>query len=95
MKEILPVNQNVLIAIDEEKEKKTESGIIIPDTASTEKPTMGKVVAMANIENPEFAVGDTVIYKKYSGTEIELDNQKYLVIQYSDILAKVNETEEI
>ena len=95
MKEILPVNENVLIELEEEKEKKTESGIIIPDTASTEKPTTGKVIAMANIENPEISVGDVVIYKKYSGTEIELDDKKYLVIQYSDILAKVNETEEI
>jgi chaperonin GroES len=95
MKEMLPVNQNVLLEIEEEKEQKTEGGIIIPDTVSKEKPMMAKVVAMANIENPEINVGDTVVYKKYSGTEIELDDKKYLIIQYTDLLAKVNETEAI
>ena len=95
MKEMLPVNQNVLLELEDEKEQKTESGIIIPDTVSKEKPMMAKVVAMANIENPEINVGDTVVYKKYSGTEIELDGKKYLIIQYADLLAKVNETEAI
>ncbi len=92
---MLPVNQNVLLEIEDEKEQKTEGGIIIPDTVSKEKPMMAKVVAMANIENPEINVGDTVVYKKYSGTEIELDGKNYLIIQYADLLAKVNETEAI
>ncbi len=95
MKEMQPINQNVLIAIEEEKEQKTQGGIIIPDTASKEKPMSGKVVAMANIENPEFSVGDNVVFKKYSGTELEFDDKQYLVIQYADILAKITETEEI
>ena len=95
MKELLPVNQNVILDIqDTETEQKTASGIIIPDSAK-EKPKFAKVVAISNIENIEIAVGDTVYYKEFSGTETEFDGKKYLVIPYADILAKVVETEEI
>jgi chaperonin GroES len=96
MKELQPVNQNVIIEVDAaDGEQKTASGIIIPDTVEKEKPKSGKVISMSNIENPEVAVGDTVIYKDYSGTEIELDGDKFLVVPYADILAKIVETEEI
>lgn len=96
MRELQPVNQNVIIQMDDVKgEQKTASGIIIPDTVEKERPKMGKVIALSNIETPEVAVGDTVIYKEYSGTEIKLDDEKYLVVPYADILAKIVETEEI
>jgi chaperonin GroES len=96
MKELQPVNQNVIIQMDaSEGEQKTASGIIIPDTVEKEKPKSGKVISMSNIEAPEVAVGDTVIYKDYSGTEIKLDGEKFLVVPYADILAKIVETEEI
>ncbi len=94
MKELQPINQNVVIEPEEEKEIRTPSGLYIPDTAKEKKAT-GKVIAISNIENPEISVGDTVIYKQYSTTEVELDDKKYLIVQYSDILAKVVETEEI
>ena len=96
MKELQPVNQNVIIQVDTQSgEQKTASGIIIPDTVEKERPKMGKVIALSNIESPEVASGDTVIYKEYSGTEIELEGSKYLVVPYGDILAKIVETEEI
>ncbi|HHJ09901.1 MAG TPA: co-chaperone GroES [Bacteroidetes bacterium] len=95
MKELLPVNQNVILEIqDTETEQKTATGIIIPDSAK-EKPKFAKVIAISNIENIEIAVGDTVYYKEFSGTETEFEGKKYLVIPYDDILAKVVETEEI
>lgn len=95
MKELLPVNQNVILDISEtESEQKTASGIIIPDSAK-EKPKFAKVVAISNIENVEIAVGDTVYYKEFSGTETEFEGKKYLIIPYADILAKAVETEEI
>ncbi len=95
MRELQPVNQNVILDISEEAaEQKTASGIIIPDTAR-EKPKFAKVVALSNIEGPEIAVGDTVFYKEFSGTEIEMDGAKYLVVPYADVLAKIVETEEI
>lgn len=95
MKELQPINQNILLDITEEsREQKTASGIIIPDTAQ-EKPKTAKVVGMSNIDNPEILVGDTVLFKEYSGTETEFEGKKFLVIPYADILAKVVETESI
>jgi chaperonin GroES len=95
MKELQAINQNVLIDLSEQsKEQRTASGIIIPDTAK-EKSNMGKIVNMSAIENAEVKVGDLVIYKSYSGNEIEFEGKKYLVLPYADILAKVVETEEI
>lgn len=95
MKELQPVNQNVLIDIsDSSEEQVTKGGIIIPDTVK-DKPEMGRVLSLSKIESTEIEVGDTVLYKKFSGTETELDGQKMLLIQYSDILAKIVETDEI
>ena len=95
MKELQPVNQNVLLDIPEgNNEQKTTGGIIIPDSAK-EKPKFAKVLAMSNIENAEVSVGDTVFYKEYSGTETEFEGKTYLLLPYADILAKIVETEEI
>jgi chaperonin GroES len=96
MRELQPVNQNVILKVEEASgEQKTASGIIIPDTVEKEKPKFGEVIALSNIESPEIAVGETVIFKDYSGTEIDVDNEKFLVVPYADILAKFVETEEI
>lgn len=94
MKELQPINQNVLIELEEKEEKKTQSGIYIPDSAK-EKKSFGKVLAISNIENPEISVGDKILYKEFSGTEVEFEKKKYLLVQYADILAKIVETEEI
>lgn len=95
MKELQPVNQNVLLDITDSKdEQRTASGLIIPDTAK-EKQNTAKVVALSNIENAEIVVGDMVLYKAYSGNETEFENKKFLLIQYSEILAKIMETDEI
>lgn len=95
MNELQPLNQNVILNLDEDKkEQKTAGGIIIPDTAR-EKPQMAKVIAVGNVENPCISVGDTVFYTKFSGTELEYDGHKYLVVTYADLLAKIVETEEI
>ena len=74
-----------------EAETKTASGIIIPDTAK-EKPQKGNVVAVGagTKENPiTVKVGQTVLYGKYSGTELKLDGNDYLIMRESDILAIV------
>lgn len=95
MKELQPVNQNVLLDIsDELQEQKTASGLIIPDTAK-EKQNTAKVIALSTIENSEISVGDIVLYKAFSGTQTEIEGKKYLLIQYADILAKIVETDEI
>jgi len=81
------------LKLKKKKNKKTFAGIILPE--KDEKKAMGKVAAISKIENCEISVGDTVVYKEYSGSKIELDDKKYLLIQYADILAKVVETEAI
>ncbi|MGY8952899.1 MAG: co-chaperone GroES [Flavobacteriales bacterium] len=72
-------------------EEKTAGGIIIPDTAK-EKPQKGKVVAVG-IGKPDepmtVKVGDTVLYGKYSGTEISIEGSDYLMMRESDIFAIV------
>ena len=68
-------------------EEKTAGGIIIPDTAK-EKPQKGKIVAVGNGKKDEpmtVKVGDTVLYGKYSGTEITVDGETYLIMKESDI----------
>ncbi|MBO8438540.1 MAG: co-chaperone GroES [Bacteroidetes bacterium] len=70
-------------------EEKTVGGIIIPDSAK-EKPLQGEVIATGNGTKDEEMVvkeGDTVLYGKYSGTEVEFDGVKYLIMRQSDILA--------
>lgn len=72
-------------------EEKTAAGIIIPDTAK-EKPLKGQVLAIGNGTKDEemvVKVGDTVLYGKYAGTELELDGDKYLIMRQSDILAVI------
>ena len=95
MKELQPLNQNVILDItDDKKEQTTAAGIIIPDTAK-EKPLFAKVISLSNIENCEVTVGDIVFYKQFSGTEIEFEGKKYLTVPYAELLAKVVSTEEI
>ena len=95
MKELQPINQNVLLELQEDNsEQTTASGIIIPDSAK-EKQEIAKVVAVSNIENAEIAPGDEVLYKRFAGTEIDFDSKKYLLLPYSEILSKVVETESI
>ena len=72
-------------------EEKTSSGIIIPDTAK-EKPQKGKIVAVGNGTKDEkitVKVGETVLYGKYSGTEINIDGTDYSIMKESDIFGIV------
>lgn len=72
-------------------EEVTVAGIIIPDSAK-EKPLKGTVLATGEGTKDEKMVvkeGDTVLYGKYAGTEIEIDGEKYLIMRQSDILAVV------
>ena len=83
-----PLHDRILVERIEAEEK-TRGGIIIPDTAK-EKPLQGEVVATGNGTKDEemvVKVGDTVLYGKYAGTELELEGGKYLIMRQSDILA--------
>ena len=85
---IKPLSDRVLIA-PAAAEEKTVGGIIIPDTAK-EKPLKGQVVAVGNGTKDEemvLKVGDTVLYGKYAGTELEVEGEKYLIMRQSDVVA--------
>ena len=92
---IKPLSDRVLVQ-PEPAEDKTDSGIIIPDSAK-EKPQEGTVIAAGpgKVENGtkiDMSVqeGDKVLYGKYSGTEITLDGEEYLIMRESDILGIVS-----
>ena len=85
---IKPLADRVLIK-PAAAEEKTIGGIIIPDSAK-EKPLKGEVVAVGNGTKEEemiLKVGDTVLFGKYAGTELELENDKFLIMRQSDVLA--------
>jgi len=85
---IQPLGERVLIE-PMAAETTTASGIIIPDTAK-EKPSRGKVIAAgktADGKELEVKAGDTVLYGKFVGTEVELEGVQYLIMEQSDILA--------
>jgi chaperonin GroES len=77
-----------------EAEQVTRGGIVLPDTAK-EKPQKGKVIAVGPgriLDNgkraaPAVKKGDTVVYAKYGGTEIEIDRKDYMILRESDLLA--------
>ncbi|MCI4463402.1 MAG: co-chaperone GroES [Caldisericum sp.] len=93
MAEIIPIYDHIVVKIEEEEEK-TKTGIVLPDTAK-EKPQKGKVVAVGSgrlLDNGqkvplEVKVGDTVIFSKYAGTEIKLNDEKYLILSEKEVLA--------
>ena len=87
---IKPLADRVLVK-PAEAEQKTAGGIIIPDTAK-EKPQKGIIVAVGPGKKDEpmtVKVGDTVLYGKYSGTEVSFDGENYLIMKESDIYATI------
>ena len=90
---IKPLGERFVIEVAE-SDVTTASGIVLPDTAK-EKPQKGKVVAVGTgklLDNGERAamevkVGDGVVFSKYSGSEIKVDDKDYLIVRESDILA--------
>lgn len=92
---IRPLHDRVLVKRLSEEEK-TKGGIIIPDTAK-EKPIQGKIVAVGNGKKTDdgklipldVKEGDTILFSKYSGNEIKIDGEEYLIMQESEILGIV------
>jgi chaperonin GroES len=94
---IIPIDERVIVKPMTEQERKIGS-IFIPDT-SKERPQMGEIVAVG--DDMEIAdrkqkklseilkVGDKIVYSRYSGTEVKIDNEEYILISRSDILARV------
>ena len=92
---VTPLHDRVIIRRIEEKES-VKGGIIIPDTAK-EQPQEGEVIAVGagKLEKGQripldVEVGDRVLFGKYSGTDIKLDNEEYLILREEEILAKLS-----
>ena len=87
-----PLHDRVVIE-PMEQEEKTAGGIIVPDTAK-EKPMQGKVLAVGpgargedgTLQPPDVKKGDTILYGKYSGTEVKIDDKELLIMRESDIM---------
>ncbi|GIV20632.1 MAG: 10 kDa chaperonin [Armatimonadota bacterium] len=73
-----------------EEESRTAGGIFLPDTAK-EKPQLGLVVAVGDDEEIKVQAGDKIIFPKYTGTEFRYNGIDYLIMESSDILAKLTE----
>jgi chaperonin GroES len=88
-----PLADHIIVQVVTE-EQKTQGGIVLPDTAK-EKPQEASVIAVGPgrlLDNgsrvsPEVKTGDRVIFAKYSGTEIKIDGEEYLILRESDVLA--------
>jgi chaperonin GroES len=85
-----PIGENVLVRPIEE-ETMTASGIVIPDTASKEKPMRGEILAIGegSKENPapKVAVGDIVVFTKYAPTEIKINGEELYILDFKSLLA--------
>jgi chaperonin GroES len=93
---IRPLQDRVIVKRLEDAVEKTKGGIIIPDTAK-EKPQQGKIVAVGKgkvndegkVTPVDVKVGDTILFGKYSGSEIKLNGEEHLIMREEDILGVV------
>lgn len=83
---IIPLGENVLIKIDKQ-DKKTDSGIILPENASQEKPQEGRVIEIGDSKKITVKKNQKVIFNRYGGTEVKIGSEEYLIIKNEDILA--------
>ncbi|MDN5343136.1 co-chaperone GroES [Oceanotoga sp. DSM 15011] len=86
---VKPLGNRLLIKTIVE-EKKTEGGIVLPDSAK-EKPQTALVVEVGNLEDLDLKAGDKVIFSKYAGSEIKVDGEDHIIIDADDVLAKVED----
>lgn len=94
--DLQPLRNRVVLRQVEPEEETTEAGIVIPDTAK-DQPQKAEVIAVGpgkkengKVVEPEVDKGDTVLYSKYSGTEVEVSGEEFLVLDSDNILAKVS-----
>ena len=86
-----PLGERALVRQVEQGEEQTASGIVLPDTAK-EKPQTAEVVAVGQFEDGiQVNEGDVIVFAKYSGTEIKLDGEDYMILDADDILGVVEE----
>ncbi len=86
---IKPLGKRILAKKIEEEERKTSGGIVLPESAKSDKVVRGKVLAIGNDEKIEVKEGDEIIVSSFAGTEIELEDEKLLLVKSSDVLAVI------
>lgn len=96
-KKIRPLSDRVVVE-PRGAETKTAGGIVIPDTADKDKPIQGKVIAIGNgkyiegkLQPLQVKIGDVVLFGKYAGTNVKLDDTDFLVMREEDIMGVVEE----
>jgi len=96
-KRIRPLSDRIVVQ-PREVETTTAGGIVIPDTADKDKPIQGTVIAIGNgkyidckLQPLQVQVGDKILFGKYAGTNIKLDDQEYLVMREEDVMGVLEE----
>lgn len=96
MAKIRPLRDRVVVKRIEE-DRTSAGGIVIPESASSEKPTRGEVAFVGNgeileggkVRPMDVKVGDEVLFGKYTGTEVKIDGEEYVIMREDDILAVI------
>ena len=96
---VVPLTDHIVLKSVEEEEI-TASGLVIPDSAK-ERPQHGTVMSVGPgkmndagvVETIALSTGDRILYQKYTGQEVTVDKQEYIVIRFQDVLAKLDETD--
>ena len=94
---VVPMTDHIVLQ-PVEQEEISSSGLVIPDSAQ-EKPQHGHVIAVGpgkrtesgDLETMELSAGDRVLYQKYTGQEVTVDSEEYIIIRFQDVLAKLEE----
>ncbi len=96
-KKIRPLSDRIVVE-PREIETKTAGGIVIPDTADKDKPIQGTVIAIGSgkyvdgkLQPLQVKVGDKILFGKYAGTNVKLDEQEYLVMREEDVMGVLEE----
>lgn len=96
-KRIRPLSDRIVVQ-PREVETKTAGGIVIPDTADKDKPIQGTVIAIGTgkyvdgkLQPLQVQVGDKILFGKYAGTNVKLDDQEYLVMREEDVMGVLEE----
>lgn len=97
MAKLRPLGNRVIVEVRKEEEK-TKGGILLPDTASKDKPQEGKVVCVGagkvlengNIAPMQVKEGDKIIFSKYAGSDVKIEDNEYLILAETDILAVID-----
>ncbi len=88
---IKPLGNRILAKKIEEEERRTPGGIVLPESAKSDKVVRAKVVAVGSNEKIEVKEGDEIIVSSFAGTEVEMGEDKFLLVKATDILAVIEE----